>query len=38
VLPYLDKYFPAYGLVARSHGSAQKKGDIMPGEEELLAK
>lgn len=38
VLPYLDKYFPAYGLVARSHGSAQQKGQIQPGEEELLSK
>ena len=36
VLPYLDKYFPAYGIVARAHGSAKKTGDIVPGQEELL--
>jgi hypothetical protein len=37
VLPYLDKYFPAYGLLARSHGAAQKTGEIQPGQEELLS-
>ncbi|KIY02462.1 uncharacterized protein Z520_02601 [Fonsecaea multimorphosa CBS 102226] len=36
VLPFLDKYFPAYGIVARSHGSAKKYGDIVPGEDQLL--
>ncbi|EXJ61777.1 hypothetical protein A1O7_02207 [Cladophialophora yegresii CBS 114405] len=36
VLPFLDKYFPAYGIVARSHGSAKKSGEIVPGEEQLL--
>jgi hypothetical protein len=37
VLPYLDKYFPAYGLLARCHGSAQKEGEIQPGQEQLLS-
>ncbi|KAF2104795.1 Isochorismatase hydrolase [Rhizodiscina lignyota] len=36
VLPFLDKYFPAYGIVARAHGSAKQSGDIVPGELPLL--
>ncbi|KIX07324.1 uncharacterized protein Z518_01977 [Rhinocladiella mackenziei CBS 650.93] len=36
VLPFLDKYFPAYGVVARAHGSAKVSGDIVPGEQQLL--
>ncbi|KAK5045388.1 hypothetical protein LTR84_009252 [Exophiala bonariae] len=36
VLPYLDKYFPAYGVVARAHGAAKQSGDIVPGEQQLL--
>ncbi|KIW54872.1 hypothetical protein PV05_07203 [Exophiala xenobiotica] len=36
VLPFLDKYFPAYGIVARAHGSAKLTGDIVPGEQQLL--
>jgi len=36
VLPFLDKYFPAYGIVARAHGSAKMTGDIVPGEQQLL--
>ena len=36
VLPFLDKYFPAYGVVARAHGAAKMTGDIVPGEQQLL--
>ncbi|KEF63090.1 uncharacterized protein A1O9_01066 [Exophiala aquamarina CBS 119918] len=36
VLPYLDKYFPAYGVVARAHGAAKQSCDIVPGEQQLL--
>lgn len=38
VMPYLDKFFPAYGLIARSHGEANQKGTIIPGEAESLSK
>ena len=37
VLPWLDQYYPVYGMVARGHGSAVKNGTIIPGEEVLLA-
>jgi len=37
VLPFLDKYFPAYGIVARSHGAAKLAGDIVPGEQQLVS-
>lgn len=36
VLPFIDRYFPVYGLVARAHGAATKHGDLLPGEEEIL--
>ncbi|RVX67403.1 hypothetical protein B0A52_08756 [Exophiala mesophila] len=37
VLPYLDKYLPAYGIVARAHGAANQTGEIVPGEQQLLS-
>lgn len=36
VLPYLDKYFPVYGMVARAHAAAKLDGVIQPGEAGLL--
>lgn len=37
LLPYFDKYYPAYGYVARGHGHAILNGTIIPGEAPLLA-
>lgn len=36
VYPYLDKWFPAAGYVARSHIAAINNGTILPGEEQLI--
>lgn len=36
VIPYLDKYFPVYGMVARAHGAAKINGVLQPGEAGLL--
>ncbi|KKP05716.1 hypothetical protein THAR02_02180 [Trichoderma harzianum] len=36
VLPYLDKYFPVYGMVARAHAAAKLDGVIQPGEAGLV--
>ncbi|KAL7815534.1 Isochorismatase hydrolase [Trichoderma gracile] len=36
VLPYLDKYFPVYGMVARAHAAAKTKGVLQPGEAGLI--
>ncbi|MCJ1318859.1 hypothetical protein MMC15_004191 [Xylographa vitiligo] len=36
VLPWLDRYFPVYGFVARGHGAAVENGTLVPGEEQLL--
>ncbi|KAL7947081.1 Isochorismatase hydrolase [Trichoderma barbatum] len=36
VLPYLDKYFPVYGMVARAHAAAKTNGVIQPGELGLI--
>ncbi|MCJ1292290.1 hypothetical protein MMC34_003840 [Xylographa carneopallida] len=36
VLPWLDRYFPVYGFVARGHGAAIENGTLVPGEEQLL--
>ncbi|KAK4076631.1 uncharacterized protein Triagg1_4234 [Trichoderma aggressivum f. europaeum] len=36
VLPYLDKYFPVYGMVARAHAAAKLDGVIQPGEAGLI--
>ncbi|KAI8629152.1 Isochorismatase-like protein [Xylariaceae sp. FL1651] len=35
ILPVLDKYYPAYGMVARGHLAAIKNGTIVPGQEAL---
>ncbi|KAH7014571.1 isochorismatase [Microdochium trichocladiopsis] len=35
ILPFLDKYMPAGGFVARAHLGAIKNGTIVPGEEGL---
>ncbi|KAF2192371.1 isochorismatase hydrolase-like protein [Zopfia rhizophila CBS 207.26] len=36
VLPYLDKYMPVYGMLARGHAAAVENGTMIPGEEELV--
>ncbi|KAL8838566.1 MAG: hypothetical protein Q9176_004963 [Flavoplaca citrina] len=35
VLPWLDRYLPAYGYVARGHEAAVTNGTLAPGEEGL---
>ncbi|KAH9906392.1 isochorismatase [Xylariomycetidae sp. FL2044] len=35
VFPLLDKYLPAYGMVARGHRAAIQNGTILPGEDIL---
>ncbi|KAL8660435.1 MAG: hypothetical protein Q9202_006562 [Teloschistes flavicans] len=35
VLPWLDRYLPAYGFVARGHEKAVLNGTLVPGEEGL---
>ena len=35
VLPWLDRYLPAYGFVARGHEAAVTNGTLAPGEEGL---
>jgi hypothetical protein len=32
LFPWLDKYLPAYGMVARAHKAAIENGTIIPGE------
>ena len=32
VLPFFDKYLPAYGYVARAHEGAVLNGTLVPGE------
>ncbi|KAK0615505.1 Uncharacterized protein DIS24_g11749 [Lasiodiplodia hormozganensis] len=36
VLPWLDKYYPAYGFVARGHAAAIQNGTIIDGEAGLI--
>ncbi|KAK3722547.1 hypothetical protein LTR37_002539 [Vermiconidia calcicola] len=36
VIPWLAKYFPAYGLIAQAHGGAIVNGTVVPGEAVLL--
>ncbi|KAF2202521.1 isochorismatase hydrolase-like protein [Delitschia confertaspora ATCC 74209] len=36
VLPFLDRYLPAYGMLARGHAAAINNGTIIPGEGELV--
>lgn len=35
LFPWLDKYMPVYGMVARAHAAAIKTGTILPGESTL---
>ncbi|KAK8092258.1 isochorismatase [Apiospora kogelbergensis] len=35
IFPYLDKYYPAYSMVARAHTGAIKNGTILAGEDLL---
>ena len=32
LFPYLDKYYPAYSMIARAHKGAINNGTIVPGE------
>lgn len=36
VLPFLDKYLPVYGMLARDHAAAIENGTVIPGEAELI--
>jgi hypothetical protein len=36
VLPYLDRYLPVYGMLARGHAAAIENGTIIPGEGGLV--
>lgn len=36
VLPFLDKYLPVYGMLARHHAAAADNGTIIPGEIGLI--
>ena len=35
VMPWLDKYYPVYGYVARGHAAAIRNGTIQPGQNVL---
>ncbi|KAK3295621.1 Isochorismatase-like protein [Chaetomium fimeti] len=35
VFPFIDRYMPAYGMVARAHRAAIENGTIVPGEDLL---
>lgn len=35
LFPWLDRYFPAYGMVARGHLAAIENGTVLPGEDAL---
>ncbi|PVH93607.1 Isochorismatase hydrolase [Periconia macrospinosa] len=36
VLPYLDRYMPVYGYLARGHAAAIENGTVIPGEADLI--
>ncbi|KAF2815518.1 Isochorismatase hydrolase [Mytilinidion resinicola] len=36
VIPFLDRYFPVYGYLARGHGAAIENGTLIPGEAGLI--
>ncbi|KAK9321077.1 Isochorismatase-like protein [Lipomyces orientalis] len=36
VLPWLNQYYPAYGMVARAHAAATNNGTLIPGEMGLV--
>ncbi|KAF2110515.1 Isochorismatase-like protein [Lophiotrema nucula] len=35
LLPYLDKYMPVYGYLARGHAGAIENGTVVPGEQQV---
>ncbi|CCC10522.1 unnamed protein product [Sordaria macrospora k-hell] len=35
LIPWLDRYLPAYGMVARAHKAAVEEGEVQPGEDGL---
>lgn len=35
LIPWLDKYYPVWGTLARAHGAAVSNGTIQPGEDAL---
>jgi hypothetical protein len=35
LLPILDRFYPAYGMLARGHLAAIKNGQVQPGQESL---
>jgi hypothetical protein len=35
VFPFIDRYMPAYGMVARAHRAAIETGEILTGEDLL---
>ncbi|KAI8938737.1 hypothetical protein NX059_004604 [Plenodomus lindquistii] len=37
VLPFLDKYMPVYGMLARHHAAAVENGTMIPSEVELIS-
>jgi hypothetical protein len=36
VLPFLDKYLPVYGMLARGHAAAVGNGTLIPSEAGLI--
>jgi nicotinamidase-related amidase len=37
LIPFFNKYYPAWGYVARAHAAAMKNGELQPGEEGIIA-
>ncbi|KAJ4317090.1 hypothetical protein N0V84_007543 [Fusarium piperis] len=37
LIPWLDKYYPVWGWLARTHAAAVTNGTILPGEDTLIA-
>ncbi|KAI0404479.1 Isochorismatase hydrolase [Xylaria palmicola] len=35
LFPVLDRYFPAYGMVARGHRAAVEEGQLLPGQQAI---
>lgn len=35
LIPYLDRYYPVYGYLARAHHAAIENGTVIPGEDTL---
>lgn len=36
IIPWLQQYYPVYGILAQAHGGAVLNGTIIPGEAALL--